>query len=265
MPENLLKWYVDAGANEAIGDVPINRYAEPVAEPIAPVATGVSEAPAPALHAPPPTPRPSLDTLPVGDLSGDARRIAAACTTLDELRAALEGFDGCGLKATAKSLVFADGNPNAPLMLVGEAPGAEEDRQGLPFVGASGQLLDRMLAAIGLDRTSVYIANILPWRPPGNRKPTTQETLTCLPFIERHIELVAPKLLVLLGGTSVSTLLDTIEGITRLRGKWQTYQAGERQIDTLPTYHPAYLLRQPALKRDAWRDLQDLQKRLNAL
>jgi len=200
----------------------------------------------------------------MGDVSGDARRLAAACTTLDELKSALEKFDGCGLKATAKNLVFADGNPNASVMLVGEAPGAEEDRQGLPFVGASGQLLDKMLAAIGLDRTSVYIANILPWRPPGNRKPTTQETLTCLPFIARHIELVAPKFLVLLGGTSASTLLDTTEGITRLRGKWQTYEAGTQRIDALPLYHPAYLLRQPAQKRDAWRDLQDLKKRLDA-
>ncbi|HIF08445.1 MAG TPA: uracil-DNA glycosylase [Sneathiellales bacterium] len=251
MPENLLKWYVESGADEAIGDVPINRYTESTSADTPPQTSA-------------PTPRPSLDTLPVGDVSGKARRLAAACTTLDQLKSALEGFDGCGLKATAKSLVFADGNPHATVMLVGEAPGAEEDRQGLPFVGSSGQLLDKMLAAIGLDRESVYIANILPWRPPGNRKPTTEETLTCLPFIERHIELVAPNLLMLLGGTSAGTLLNTTEGITRLRGKWQSYQAGDRQIDTLPTYHPAYLLRQPAQKRDAWRDLLSLRARMNA-
>jgi uracil-DNA glycosylase len=261
MPENLLKWYVETGADEAIGDQPVNRYAEPKAanaEPAVPPTEQVARVAQAA-----PVARPTLDTLPVGDLSTEARRLAATCNTLGELREALDKFDGCGLKATAKNLVFADGNPTAPLMLVGEAPGAEEDRQGLPFVGASGQLLDKMLAAIGLDRTSVYIANILPWRPPGNRKPTTQETLTCLPFIERHIELVGPKVLVFLGGTSASTLLDTTEGITRLRGKWQTYQAGDQEIPALPTYHPAYLLRQPALKRDSWRDLQALQKRLN--
>jgi len=263
MPENLLQWYIDSGADEAIGDQPVNRYIIPDTTTSGQVPSGVSEAPAPAMRPPPaPVARPSLDALPVGDLSDDARRLAAGCGTLDELKAAIAGFDGCALKATAKSLVFADGNPNAQVMLVGEAPGAEEDRQGLPFVGTSGQLLDKMLVAIGLDRSSVYIANILPWRPPGNRKPTTQETLTCLPFIERHIELAAPKVLVLLGGTAAGTLLDTTEGITRLRGKWQTYQAGDRQIHTLPTYHPAYLLRQPGLKRDAWRDLLELRERL---
>jgi DNA polymerase len=245
MQDDLLEWYIDAGADEAIGDHPVNRWAEPDA-----------------VLAQPAAPRPGMDVLPPGNMSGDARRLAAQCQTLDDLRSAIDGFDGCGLKVTAKSLVFADGNPNAGVMLVGEAPGAEEDRQGLPFVGASGQLLDKMLAAIGLDRTSVYISNILPWRPPGNRKPTSQETLTCLPFIERHIELAAPKVLVLLGGTAAGTLLDTTEGITRLRGKWQTYRAGGLEIDALPTYHPAYLLRQPGLKRDAWRDLLEIRRRL---
>ena len=251
MLENLLRWYVDAGADEAIGDHPVNRWAEPDTAPARPAAP---------TH--PPT-RPGMDVVPPGDMSGDARRLAAGCKTLDELRSAVDGFDGCALKATAKSLVFADGNPNAGVMLVGEAPGAEEDRQGLPFVGASGQLLDKMLAAIGLDRSSVYISNILPWRPPGNRKPTPQETLTCLPFIERHIELAAPEVLVLLGGTAAGTLLDTTEGITRLRGKWQTYRAGGFDVATLPTYHPAYLLRQPGLKRDAWRDLLEIRRRLD--
>lgn len=254
MLNNLLRWYVEAGADEAIGDHPVNRYAAPKAAPPPPTRSAANNE----------TRRPGLDVLPTGEAPGAARRVAAQCNTLDELRAAIAGFDGCALKATAKSLVFADGNPDADLMLVGEAPGAEEDRQGLPFVGASGQLLDKMLAAIGLDRTSVYIANILPWRPPGNRKPTPQETLTCLPFIERHIALAAPKVLVLLGGTSAGTLLDTTEGITRLRGKWQNYRAGGQDIPALPTYHPAYLLRQPGLKRDAWRDLLEIRKRLDA-
>ena len=251
MQAELLQWYVDAGADECIGGHPVDRWAEPAPPPAHPPARSAAN-----------KARPALDALPPGDMSGDARRLAAECKNLNELRRAIDGFDGCALKATAKSLVFADGNPDADLMLVGEAPGAEEDRQGLPFVGASGKLLDKMLAAIGLDRTSVYISNILPWRPPGNRKPTTQETLTCLPFIERHIELAAPKVLVLLGGTAAGTLLDATEGITRLRGKWQNYRAGALEVATLPTYHPAYLLRQPGLKRDAWRDLLELQKRL---
>ena len=146
------------------------------------------------------------------------------------MRQALEGFEGCGLKATAKHTVFADGNAAANVMFIGEAPGRDEDIQGLPFVGRSGQLLDRMLAAIGLDRTNVYIANILPWRPPGNRNPTTAEMAICLPFIERHIDLANPRLLVFLGGVSAKALLDTSEGIMRLRGRWRSYRVGDREI-----------------------------------
>ena len=171
----------------------------------------------------------------------------------------LEKFDGCGLKATATRLVFADGAPDARIMLVGEAPGGDEDRIGRPFVGRAGQLLDRMLAAIGLDRTKVYIANVVPWRPPGNRTPTLQETAICLPFIRRQIELVAPKLLVCLGGSSAQTLLGLKDGITRTRGQWFDYaRDGGGVIKALPMLHPAYLLRQPAQKRAAWRDLRTL-------
>lgn len=229
----LLDWYLAAGVDEAIGEAPVDRF---TAVPAAAVATQ--------------------------DAVESARQIAARAQTLDELRAALAGFEECGLKRTATSLVFADGNPEAGLMLVGEAPGAEEDRQGLPFVGRSGQLLDRMLAAIGLDRTHCYIANTLPWRPPGNRKPTDAETAMCIPFIQRQIELARPKLLAFLGGTAAATMLGRTEGITRLRGRWLAYPLGEVEIPVLPMFHPAYLLRQPAAKRQAWQDLLRLREKL---
>ncbi|KAB2950684.1 MAG: uracil-DNA glycosylase [Rhizobiaceae bacterium] len=173
------------------------------------------------------------------------------------------GFDGCNLKFTAKSLVFADGNPDADLMLVGEAPGRDEDIEGLPFVGRSGQLLDRMLAAIGRDRTSAYIANVIPWRPPGNRTPTPLETEICRPFIERQIELARPKVLVCLGGPSAKTLLNTTEGILRLRGNWRVHvTASGVAIPAMPTLHPAYLLRNPAHKKLAWRDFLEVKAKL---
>ncbi|MDR0662341.1 MAG: uracil-DNA glycosylase [Holosporales bacterium] len=178
---------------------------------------------------------------------------------MEELRAALEAFEGSPLKKTAMHLVFGEGNPQAPLMFVGEAPGADEDRLGRPFVGASGQLLDKMLAAIHLDRTQVYITNILPWRPPGNRTPTTEEMALFLPFVRRHIALVSPRLLCLVGGTAVKALLARQEGIMRLRGRWLPYENG---IEVLPTYHPAFLLRSPGRKREAWQDFLSLHKKL---
>jgi DNA polymerase len=197
--------------------------------------------------------------------AADARAIANAATTLAELEAALRAFDGCPLKVTATSTVFCDGNADAEVMLVGEAPGSEEDRQGKPFVGPAGQLLDLMLAAIGLDRAeSVYITNILPWRPPGNRKPNHAEIAVCLPFIERHIVLKSPKLLIMAGGTSASALLGTTDGIMRLRGKWVDYSTPglPAPIPAMPMLHPSFLLRQPAMKREAWRDLLQIRKRL---
>lgn len=178
----------------------------------------------------------------------------------------MAAFDGCNLKFTAKNLVFADGNPNAAVMLVGEAPGRDEDLEGLPFVGRSGRLLDQMLAAIGLDRTSAYIANVIPWRPPGNRTPTPHETEICRPFIERQIELVKPKVLVNLGGPSAKTLLNTTEGILRLRGNWRVHTtASGIAIPAMPTLHPAYLLRTPAHKKLAWRDFLEVKAKLRAL
>ncbi len=183
-----------------------------------------------------------------------AREAASSAKTLDELAATLAAFKGCNLRNTATKLVFADGNPEARIMFVGEAPGREEDLQGLPFVGRSGQILDRMLAAIGLDRKTAYIANVIPWRPPGNRTPTPQETEICRPFITRQIELADPDILVLLGGAAAKTLFETSEGILRLRGKWREFDTGRRTIRAMATLHPAYLLRQPPQKKLAWRD-----------
>jgi uracil-DNA glycosylase len=192
-----------------------------------------------------------------------ARSGAKNAKTLDELRTILDSFEGCALKSTASQLVFADGNPEARLMLVGEAPGRDEDIEGLPFVGRSGKLLDRMLAAIGLDRASVYIANIVPWRPPGNRTPTPQESQICLPFILRQIELADPDILVCLGGPSAQTLLGIKEGITKTRGRWFALETGKREIRAMPTFHPAFLLRSPLQKRFAWRDFLAIKKALD--
>ena len=194
--------------------------------------------------------------IPLEDVQAaeNARSLAARCQTLEELREALTHFEGCPLRYTAKNLVFADGDPAARVMLVGEAPGRDEDLQGLPFVGRAGQLLDKMLAA--------YIVNTLPWRPPGNRTPTPAEHAVCMPFVERHIELVAPEVLVLVGGVSAKQLLRTDTGIMRLRGKWSTVRIADRDVPALPTLHPAYLLRQPAQKRLVWRDLMSLRARL---
>ena len=191
------------------------------------------------------------------ETQADAQRLAQAATSVEEIRQALEGFEGCPLKATATNLCLYDGNPDAQIMIIGEAPGAQEDRQGKPFVGPAGQMLDRMLAAIGLDRSKVYITNLLFWRPPGNRNPTPAEIAVCLPFLERQVELIAPKLILLTGGMSAKTLLNRTEGILRLRGRWDDYRHPRmaEAIPALPTLHPAYLLRQPAQKRDAWRDL----------
>ena len=250
-----LRWWIEAGVDLALDETPHDRFAE-VAAP------RPKKAPEPVVA---PGARPLHVAAPADDSRRSAAALAAACRSLDELRDALEKFDGCGLKATATRLAFADGAADARIMLVGEAPGGDEDRLGRPFVGRAGQLLDRMLAAIDLDRSKVYIANVVPWRPPGNRTPTPQETATCLPFIRRQIELVAPKLLVCLGGSAAQTLLGLKDGITRTRGRWYDYAMDGRVIKALPTLHPAYLLRQPAQKRAAWRDLRMLAKAVREL
>jgi uracil-DNA glycosylase len=254
---DLLDFYIEAGADALVGEKPVNRFATadavlPARAPIA--ATARAE---PATSAPSPVAPPAPDEAAMA-----ARDAAKHAATLDELRAVLDRFEGCALKATATQLVFADGNPQARLMFVGEAPGRDEDIEGLPFVGRSGKLLDRMLAAIGLDRTSVYIANIVPWRPPGNRTPTPQESQICLPFISRQIELANPDILVCLGGPSAQTLLGIKEGITKTRGRWFTFNTGKREIRAVPTFHPAFLLRSPLQKRFAWRDFLAIKKAL---
>ncbi|WP_367186967.1 uracil-DNA glycosylase family protein [Roseibium sp.] len=200
--------------------------------------------------------------VPDGEIVASARDLASSAKSLDELRACLDTFDGCNLKLTAKKLVFSDGNPAAKLMFVGEAPGRDEDLQGKPFVGRSGQLLDRMLEAIGLDRSSAYIANVVPWRPPGNRTPTPQETEICKPFISRQIELVNPDVLVFLGAASAKTLLGVQDGIRKMRGRWMTYPVQGREIAAIATYHPAYLLRSPLEKRLSWRDFLSIRAKL---
>ena len=193
-----------------------------------------------------------------------AREIAPKAASLEELRDLLERFDGCALKSTATRLVFADGNPQAKIMFIGEAPGRDEDIEGRPFVGRSGKLLDLMMGAIGLDRTNAYIANIIPWRPPGNRDPSPQETQICLPFIRRQIELVNPDVVVCLGKPSSQAILNVTDGIMKTRGRWFDYDTGARKIRAMATFHPAYLLRQPIYKRLTWQDLRAIRKTLNA-
>lgn len=195
----------------------------------------------------------------------NAREAARLAGSIDALREALAGFNDCNLRFGARSTVFADGNPEADVMFIGEAPGRDEDRQGLPFVGRAGQLLDKMLLAIGLDRTSCYITNIIPWRPPGNRTPTPHEIELCRPFIERHVVLAAPKVVVLMGNVSTKSLLGTTRGILSLRGTWSSYRPNsDTEIPAMPTLHPAYLLRNPAHKRLSWQDFLSVRMRLDA-
>ena len=256
--QQLLAFYLEAGVDCALAEAPVNHLSDADIGP-APRETAPLSVRTMAAAIPPPrgeaAPAPEIAIL-------SAREAARTAPTLEALRALLENFDGCALKSTATRLVFADGNPQARIMFVGEAPGREEDIEGLPFVGRSGKLLDRMIAAIGLDRSGVYIANVIPWRPPGNRTPTPQETQICLPFIQRQIELVNPDVLVTLGNPSTQTLLSTREGIMKTRGRWFDYDTGTRVIRALATFHPAYLLRSPSYKRMAWQDLRAIAKAL---
>jgi uracil-DNA glycosylase len=268
----LLHFYTEAGVDTPLEDVPVDRFSQ---------ARSVAMSPQPALQIPAAQHRPqrperesappapsilSKTSVPDDAKVAVARQLASSAATLEELREQLASFDGCNLKFTAKNLVFSDGNPNASVMFVGEAPGREEDLEGVPFIGRSGQLLDRMFAAIGLDRTSVYIANTIPWRPPGNRTPTPLEAEICRPFFERQIELANPKLLVALGGPAAKALTNATEGILRLRGNWKSHvTVSGIEIPVMPTLHPAYLLRNPAQKRFAWRDFINIKMRLRAL
>jgi len=261
----LIAFYLDAGADALIGEEPVNRLAETIASRQADASPVAAEAVAKRRE------RPDLSRKAGGGSAAlaapeaavmAAREAARSTATLDELCALLKDFDGCALRGTATQLVFADGNPQSRVMFVGEAPGYDEDVIGRPFVGRSGKLLDLMMAAIGLDRSHVYIANVVPWRPPGNRTPTPQETAICLPFIRRQIELANPDILVCLGGPAMQTLLGIKDGITRARGRWFSYDTGTREIRALATFHPAFLLRSPLQKRFAWRDFLALKKAL---
>jgi DNA polymerase len=266
--KEVLQFYADAGVDMALDEEPHNRLVAPK-KAIDPAAISVSASgSSTAQHdqtRQSDRPKPSAMATPtaIGTKSHDAnvaeaRQCAASATSLDELLTNLLGFEGCGLKRTATNTVFEDGNRGARIMLVGEAPERDEDLQGKPFVGRSGQLLDKILQAVGLDRTTVYIGNILPWRPPGNRTPTNVEMELCKPFIKRQIELANPELLVFLGTSSAKNLLETTDGILKLRGKWRIYSKAE--IPVMPTLPPAHLLRQPAQKRLVWRDFLNLRK-----
>ena len=256
--KQLLAFYLEAGVDCVLLEEPVNRLADP--DPTAAPAVTAQAVPASTI----PVAAPARgDIVPAPEAAiASAREAARTAPSLDALRALLENFDGCALKSTATRLVFADGNPQARIMFVGEAPGRDEDIEGLPFVGRSGKLLDRMIAAIGLDRSRAYIANVIPWRPPGNRTPTPQETQICLPFIRRQIELVNPDVLVTLGNPSTQTLLSTREGIMKTRGKWFDYDTGTRTIRAMATFHPAYLLRSPSYKRMSWQDLRAIARAL---
>ena len=266
-PDAVLRFYLESGVDEAIGEEPLDRYVLSKKPPTAA---------SPVAQAAPTTDRPARwsasgavtpTTAPPNADAQTATAAAAAANTLADLRAALEAFDGCALKATAKSTVFADGNPDSQLMVIGEAPGGDEDRQGLPFVGVSGKLLDRMLESIGFMRDNVYISNIIPWRPPGNRKPTPEEVGLCVPFIKRHVVLVKPQVILMVGGLSAKTFFNRTEGITRLRGRWEEVELPglDSSIPAMATFHPAYLLRSPQQKRLAWRDLLEVKEKLKSL
>lgn len=247
--QSLLQWYLDSGVDESTGDEALNWFA--LSSP------NVPKTAAPAKATP---------TVSVEQITQEAEQLASACDTLSTLNEAIANFEGCRLKKTATHTVFSDGNPQSDIMLIGEAPGVDEDRQGKPFVGESGQLLDRMFKAINLNREKdFYIANILPWRPPGNRNPTPEEIAICMPFIKRHIELFDPKLMILLGGVSTTNLLNSTTGITRLRGKWIEYGLEDRKVPVLPLLHPAYLLRQPKSKKDTWADLLQIKTKFEEL
>lgn len=263
--EMLLAWQVAAGADEAIGDTPVNRFEQTPTRP------EIAAKPAERTPVSPSNQGPRTVTARAAQsITGDgpevAEKLALGAQSLDDLRAAMQQFDGGHLKRSAKNLVFSDGIVGAPLMVVGEAPGADEDREGKPFVGVSGQLLDKMLGAAGFSRSdNTYISNVIPWRPLGNRTPDPATVQMCLPFIRRHIELAQPKLVLLVGGVSAKALFDTSDGITRVRGRWRELAIGEQTIPAIAAYHPAYLLRQPHLKGIAWRDLLNVKYKMQEL
>jgi DNA polymerase len=255
----LLEYQRALGVDLGLSEAPVDRFAASMAARARP--------PAPVIDAPvatPPAAAPAALASGPADPS-ETRALAAAAPTLEALRAAMDAYEGCVLKKRATQLVFADGNPEAEIMLVGEGPGEQEDLIGKPFVGRAGQLLDRMLAAIGLDRTKVYVANMVPWRPPGNRDPSPEELALCTPFLVRQVELVAPKLLVTLGNVPTKALFDTTQGITRMRGQWRDISIGSHKVKALATLHPAYLLRTPSAKSLVWQDMLSLRQSVDEM
>ena len=267
-PAEVIRWHLDAGVDEAIAEVPQNRFNAPqVLNPVAPVVPVASKASQPVKATPAPMapvakPSPGFD-----QALKTAVKVAGAAKNLDELKSALDEFDGCGLKKTATNIVFGHGNPNAKLVLMGDAPGTEEDRQGIPFAGSSGQLLDKMLASIGLKRDEIYISNTVFWRPPGNRKPNAGEVSICQPFVERMLELIDPEILITVGGPATHSLLAQQGSISRLRGNWFSYETPRmsRPIQATAIYHPEYLLKSPAMKRPTWHDLLEIRKKFDAI
>lgn len=260
LSKDLLEWLQDTGVDEIHQSTPQNYY-QFIEETLKLPQKQV-------LPPPPPVSFPKVQLQTTSELQESAQKLAQSANTLEELYAALAAYEGCALKKTATNLVFGDGNPHAKIMLIGEAPGADEDRLGKPFVGLSGQLLDKMFSFINLTRAqNIYISNVIPWRPPGNRTPTPQETAQCLPFIQRHIELVKPELLVMVGGTAVKALTGSQEGIVRLRGKWKPYQSSgmSSPIKSTAIFHPAYLLRSPGQKREIWADLLNIKHTLTEM
>jgi len=251
-----LQWLLEAGAGDAIAEAPVNRLVAAPPLPAPPQARSAPQAP---------RPRPAAMPLE-GDGIGNAQAAAAGAQSLAELKAALEAFDGCALKRTATNTVFADGTPAGGILFIGEAPGRDEDRTGKPFVGRAGQLLDKMLLSIGLDRNvNAYITNVINWRPPDNRDPSPEEAAQCLPFLRRHVELAQPQLIVLLGAVAARHVVGGSDGIMKLRGRWMEYRVGDRMVPLMPTLHPAYLLRQPAHKKLAWRDLQAIATKMEEI
>lgn len=256
-PGTLLAWHIAMGVDEAIADEPIDRFNAPAPTPVQVNVPAQKQKASPV----PVTARPAQATSGAGAIA--AATAAEACNTIEELRKALEGFDGGLLKRSAKSTVFSDGICGAPLMIVGDLPGSEEDQNGKPFLGAPGQLLDKMLNAISCNRSdNTYLTNFVPWRPLGNTKPNAEILSMCKPFIERHIELAKPKIVVLMGGIPAKTLLNTEDSISRLRGKWKKLSLSGVDFDTLPMVHPSYLISQPLQKRAAWQDLLSIREKL---
>ncbi len=265
---DMLRQHVEAGCTDMLAEAPVNHFANhstPPQAPLEPTHEIKPEIKAEVNFKPaaPQLATPQIPTANAADSAAASAEVAAAADSLEALQNAIQGFDGCGLKKTAKNTVFCDGVAGSKIMLIGEAPGQDEDREGKPFVGRSGQLLDTMLATIDLSRAeNLYISNIVPWRPPGNRTPSAEEIAICRPFIERHIALAKPDMLLLVGNISNKTLLQTETGITKLRGQWQTYEADNISLPALPLLHPAYVLRRPETKADVWADLCALKTRL---